>query len=285
MLDTVRPNGCRMSFLGLCVKRLANAAHCIERIFEGAGLLLTGRLPALLPPAALTKLIHTHYNRSYDDTYFRFTSTAQEWPLERWEEDVLARHNIVSGKILVLGTGIGRESIALAKRGLHVVGLDISRSALRMAVQLARTAAVPVTFVQADFLTLPARPANFDYILLPSIMYSSVTSRSWRQTWLRQLTSLLSPKGLTALQFLVDSEPSTRRKRVSETINQWLTKLPGTNRLYQPGDTCPQGHFLHTFQNEEELRQELSGTGVVLRELNWQGQYLVVAASSTERPK
>lgn len=274
-----------MSFLGFCLRRLANTAHCIGRIFEGAGQLLTGLLPALLPPAALTKLIHTHYNRNYDDTYTSFVNAAQRWPLEQWENEVLARHNIVSGKILVLGTGIGRESIALAKRGLHVVGLDISQSALRMAAQIARTAGVPVTFVQADFLAVPTHPAHFDYILLPSIMYSSIPSRSWRQTWLRQLTSLLSPKGLAILQFLVDFSPSTRRKRASETINQWLTRLPGTNRLYQLGDTCPQGHFLHAFQSEQELRQELSDSGVEVRELNWHGQYLVVAASSTKSPK
>jgi ubiquinone/menaquinone biosynthesis C-methylase UbiE len=274
-----------MFFLGLCVTRLADVAHWIGRVFERAGLLLTEMLPALLPPAALTKLIRTHYDQSYDDTYARFSGAQQEWPLEQWEQDVLARHHILSGNILVLGTGIGRESIALAKRGFHVIGLDISQSALRMAAQIARTAGVPVTFVQADFLALPARPAHFDYILLPSIMYSSIPSRSWRQAWLRQLTSLLAPKGLAALQFLIDSAPSTRRKRVSEAINQWLTRLPGTNRLYQPGDTCPQGHFLHAFQSEQELHQELSESGVVLRELNWQGQYLVVAASSTEGTK
>ena len=170
-------NGCGVSFLGLCVKHLANAAHCLGRIFGGAGLLLTGMLPALLPPAALTKLIRTHYDRSYDDTYTHFTTyAAQEWPLEQWEEVVLVRHQIVSGKILVLGTGIGRESIGLAKRGLQVVGLDISRSALRMGAQTARSSGVPVMFVQADFLALPTHPARFDYILLPSIMYSSIPS-------------------------------------------------------------------------------------------------------------
>ena len=274
-----------MSFLGLCVTHLANVAHWIGRIFEGASLLLTDMLPALLPPETLTKLVRTHYDRSYNDTYTRFTSTIQEWPLEQWEEEVLARHHIVSGKILVLGTGIGRESIAFAKRGLQVLGLDISLSALRMAAQNARTAGAPVTFVQADFLALPTHPARFDYILLPSIMYSSIPGRSWRQTWLRQLTSLLSLKGLAVLQFLVDSDPSTRRKRVSEVINQKLIRLPGANRLYQPGDTCPQGHFLHAFQSEQELRQELSESGVMLRELNWQGQYLVVAAPSTKSLK
>lgn len=202
-----------MSFLHPSVKRLASSAHCIGRIFEKAGLPLTVMLPAVLLPATLTKLIRSHYDRSYDDAYTRFSSTSQEWPLEQWEEEILVRYNIVSGRILVLGTGIGRESIALAKRGLLVVGLDISQSALRMAAHIAHTAGVTVTFVQADFLTLPTHPAQFDYILLPSIMYSSIPSRSWRQTWLQQLTGLLSPKGLAVLQFFVDSDPSSRRKK------------------------------------------------------------------------
>lgn len=274
-----------MSLFGLCVIRLAKAAHWIGSICEGASFLLTGMLPALFSPAALTKLVRAHYDRNYDDTLTRFTSTTEEWPLEQWEEDVLARHHIVSGNILVLGTGTGRESIALAKRGLHVVGLDISQSALRMAAQIARTSEAPVSFVQADFLALPTHPAHFDYILLPSVMYSAIPGRRCRQTWLRQLTRLLAPKGLAVLQFFADSDPSTRRKRVSETINQWLSRLPGANHLYQPGDTCPQGHFLHAFRSEQELRQELSECGIMLRELNWQGQYLVVAASSAESPK
>ena len=71
-----------MSFLGLCVKLLANVAQGIGRIFEEVSLLLTGMLPALLHSAALTKLIRTHYDHSYDDTYPRLTCAAQEWPLE-----------------------------------------------------------------------------------------------------------------------------------------------------------------------------------------------------------
>jgi ubiquinone/menaquinone biosynthesis C-methylase UbiE len=269
-----------VSFLALIVMRLAEAAYWIGGAFERAALLLTGTLPALLPPATLTTLIRAHYDRCYDDTSTRFINDSQEWPLEPWEAEVLARHYIQPGKLLVLGTGIGRESIAFAKRGFRVIGLDISRSALRVGACVAHRAGVPVTFVQADFLTLPAHPAGFDYILLPSIMYSSIPNRSRRQAWLRQLMTLLKPTGLAALQFLIDFDPASNRTRAVETINRWLMTLPGANRLYQPGDTCPQGHFLHAFQDEQELRQELSETGLVVRELNWRGQYMVLAAPS-----
>jgi hypothetical protein len=45
-----------MSFLSLCVKRLASAAHFIGRTLEGAGLLLTNMLPAFLPTAPFQSL-------------------------------------------------------------------------------------------------------------------------------------------------------------------------------------------------------------------------------------
>jgi hypothetical protein len=45
-----------MSFRNLCVKRHANAAHGIGRIFKNADLLLTNMLPTLLPPAPLESL-------------------------------------------------------------------------------------------------------------------------------------------------------------------------------------------------------------------------------------
>ena len=196
-----------MPLLALIVTHLAKVAHWMGRAFEGAALLLTDMLPALMPPATLTKLVCTHYERSYDDTYSHFTGAPQEWPLEQWELEVLARHHIASGKLLVLGTGIGRESIALAKRGFRVIGLDISRSALRIGAQITRTAGVPVMFVQAGFLALPTHPAHFDYILLPSIMYSSIPSRSWRQTWLRQLIGLLSPRDSPSSNFLLNLTP------------------------------------------------------------------------------
>ena len=56
-----------MPLLALIVTHLAKVAHWIGRAFEGAALLLTDMLPALLPPATLTKLIRTHYECSYND--------------------------------------------------------------------------------------------------------------------------------------------------------------------------------------------------------------------------
>jgi len=99
--------------------------------------LLTGTLPVLLSPTELTELIRNHYDDNYKDVAAHSPETCYKWALESWEEDVLARHKIKSGTILVLGAGVGRESIALAQRGFTVVGLDINRESLGVASQQA----------------------------------------------------------------------------------------------------------------------------------------------------
>ena len=54
-------------------------------------------------------------------------------------------------------------------------------------------------------------------------------------------------------------------------------KLPGANASYQPGDTCAQGHFLHLFATEEEIRSELTETKATIVALNWPNGFAVVS--------
>lgn len=265
-----------MRHVGLLIRHLAHLMNVIGGLFDRAGFFLNGLLPALLPPAELTNLIRAHYDRSYADAYARFSNDLYEWALESWEEEILVRHGILSGRVLVLGAGVGRESIALAKRDFRVVGLDINREALLTASRMAQNIGVPAAFVQADYLAIPTQPAQFDSILLSGIMYSAIPGRSRRQAWLRSLNCHLKDDGRAILNFLVDRWPPTRSRRLIETVNRLAVKFPGANTAYQPGDTCAQCHFLHAFQDEEEIREELVEAGVTVADLNWSRGFAVV---------
>jgi SAM-dependent methyltransferase len=107
-----------------------------------------------------------------------FAETCDKWTLESWEQDVLVRHKLTSGTILVLGAGVGRESIALAQRGFIVVGIDINRESLCVASQQAMAKGLQPLFAQADFLAIPIAPARGDYLFMSGIMYSSITAPS-----------------------------------------------------------------------------------------------------------
>ena len=266
-----------MFVVGWVLRLLAGGLDAIGSVFQRLAILLHSLLPALLSPADLMKLIKDHYDTSYAHTAPQFTTDVYEWALESWEQEVVQRHSIASGRILVLGAGVGREAIALAKRGLSVVGLDVNGVALQVATKTAQTSGVPAQFVQADFLHLPFTPAHFRYVIMSGIMYSSIPGRAQRQAWLANLLRHLAPEGLVILNFLIDHPPPSRIQRIGRAINRVLVALPGANRAYQPGDSCAQGHFLHAFQDESEIREELEEAGVQTHELNWRRGFAVVS--------
>jgi SAM-dependent methyltransferase len=199
-----------------------------------------------------------------------------DWTLEPWEEEVFIRHGIRPGRLLVLGAGVGRESIALAKAGFWVVGLDINRDALLTAARAALHSKASVSFVQGDFLSMPVGARLFDCLLLSGIMYSSLPGRDRRCAWLRSLTGHITPGGYIVLNFLADRWPATKSRRLVEVLNGLIMALPGANRTYQSGDTCVQGHFLHAFRDAKEIREELVGAGVTVADLDWSRGYAVV---------
>ena len=190
-----------MHLFGLVIRYVSNGCKRIGGAFFRITQLLDALLPALFSPTQLSKLIHVHYEDSYRDASGRYSAEAYGKGLYEWEEDVLARHKIVSGTTIVLGAGVGRESIELARRGLRVIGLDISQDALHLAALTARETSTPVTFVQASFYNIPTLPARVDYIFLSGIMYSSIPGRQARQAWLRRLRIHLRVGGLAILNY------------------------------------------------------------------------------------
>ncbi len=238
--------------------------------------LLTGILPALVPPAELIRRVQAHYGHTYRDAVTFYPDHSPIWTLEPWERDVIARHMEQKGTVLVLGTGVGRESIELAGQGYSVVGLDVQFAGLRRAQERARTTGVRIALVQASFLALPTLPGRFDYVWLPSVMYSAIPGRRERQDWLRSLRPHLTVRGRAILSFMIVREPETAIHRFTHRLAHRLMKLPGANTSYQDWDTCAQGHFLHLFATETEIRSELQETDATITTLNWPEGYAVV---------
>lgn len=250
-----------------CCELLASTLYHLASLFSGL-------LPALLSPAELSTRIIQNYQTVYEKEPLVYDIGDET--LEPWEITVVERHQIQSGSMLVMGSGWGREAIALARRGLTVVGIDTSLVAIKAAQRRAIEASVPARFHQASFLAPPYMPQCFDYILLASSMYSTIPTRSGRQAWLRALRRQLKPGGHVILSFALESYPRTGLKTVRTGLSLAVSKLPGTNHDYQPGDECLAGHFMHLFQTEEELRTELAGAGAVIKELRLAKGYAVL---------
>ena len=259
-----------MTLIGNLVKLLARSFKVMGDFFDRLSSLLNGLLPVLLSPRQISSLVKDHYQAVYTETRLK---TDLDWKedccLEPIETEILDRYHVNSGKMLVLGSGWGREAIAIARRGVAVVGMDTNFAAVHTAQELATAAGVSARFHQANLLKLPYARSSFDFVLLSSIMYSAIPSVSQRHAWLADLGRLLKPNGLVILSFLPERPPVSRLRRLSTSLNTALVKLPGTNRAYQPGDDWVGGHFVHWFKDLDEIRKELEGPGLTLLEINW----------------
>jgi len=233
-----------------------------------------GLLPALLSPSQLSTRVIRNYQTIYKQEP-RAYDRGDEL-LDPWEAVVVERYRIRSGRMLVMGSGWGREALALAHRGLTVVGIDTSFQAITPAQARARETSIPAHFHQASFLDLPYKPQSFDYVLLSSSMYSTIPGRSERQSWLRALRRQLKTGGYAILSFALESSPRTGLRTARTSLSIAASKLPGANHAYQPGDECPAGHFMHLFQTEDELRTELAETGATIHDLNPARGYAVL---------
>lgn len=241
---------------------------------------LYGVLPVLLPPDELTALTRTYYRRSYGGLERDFHADRYKWTLENWEETVAMKHLASNGTVVVLGAGLGRESIALAERGHRVIGLDDNYDGLHIAAARASASHLPVIFIQGDFRRLPIGNRQADCLFLSSVMYSAIPGRRQRQECIRQFLRVLRQEGKIVLNFLISHEWQTKSHRLIASVNRWFLKLPGSNQDYQLGDFCSHSHFMHAFLDETELRAELTEAGAIILELNWMEGYAVIASRS-----
>jgi len=267
--------------LGHIVRLLTKPFQWVGYCFLRLSAFLEGLLPALLPPAELSRLTREQYLPRYADTRWSTTDSALqnagENTLDAWECEVLERHGLRAGRMLVMGSGTGRDAIGIARRGMSVVGMDSSFDALLLARRLAGFQGIPLRLHQGDFLVLPYAAGSFDYALLSATMYSAIPGRAGRQAWLRNLARVLVPGGLAILSFLPARHAPGKVRTLCSHLNRLLVKLPGANRAYQTGDDCTGGHFLHTFQDETEIRDELESTGASIREFDWRRGFAVLA--------
>ena len=97
----------------------------------------------------------------------RYQAELEDW-LARSPRQLLLDHAGLlpeNGLALDAASGVGHSSLFLARRGLHVVALDISRVALRAAARAAHQHNLPVYPAVYDLASLWFPPACFDVIL------------------------------------------------------------------------------------------------------------------------
>lgn len=102
-------------------------------------------------------------------------------------------------RVLDIGCGAGRVTLALAPRGYAVDGLDITAAMVQAARALAAQHGLRAAFVQADLCALPLAAGSYDLALIFIAALQHVAERGRRRDALRQVGLALRPGGVLIL--------------------------------------------------------------------------------------
>ena len=97
-------------------------------------------------------------------------------------------------KILDACCGVGRHSIELAKRGLRVTGIDITKSFLEAAGLSAEAEGVAVDFIESDILRYTATN-TFDHVINMYTSFGYFESEDDNALFLKNMRANLKPGG------------------------------------------------------------------------------------------
>ncbi len=126
---------------------------------------------------------------AWDESY------RQEHP--RWRGPSDLDLSGLKGRVLELGCGDGKTAIALVEKGLEVVGLDTSRTALLILSK--RVVSERLSLVQADGLDLPFGEASFD--CLASVHFLDHLLSGERGYAVEEMRRVLKPGGVIIGRF------------------------------------------------------------------------------------
>jgi SAM-dependent methyltransferase len=103
------------------------------------------------------------------------------------------------GRVLVIGSGSGKECFALAAAGWCATGLDFAPAMVAAAREEATRRGVDVEFVAGDARTQEFPEGHWHCVLFSYDVYSFVPRRAEREKLLRHIRGWLAPEGVVLL--------------------------------------------------------------------------------------
>jgi SAM-dependent methyltransferase len=133
-------------------------------------------------------------NVEYDKYYQTENLFGEPYPeLIKFYSEIL-----VKGKLLDLGCGQGRDSIALAKLGFDVTGIDNSKVGIDQLNRIAKSENLPLIGIVADIYSY-SKFDEFDFILLDSMFHFGKRKRNKETDFLIRVIKDAKPNALITI--------------------------------------------------------------------------------------
>jgi SAM-dependent methyltransferase len=197
--------------------------------------------------------------------HFAASDAAVAAGLMCWEEELVARFVNPDDDVLLVGSGPGRDLIALAGKGYRVMGVEPARRAIATARHHLEKRGLCADIIEGFFEDV-ALPRRFDVILFSYCCYSFIPGSRRRIAALRKAGGHLTAGGRILVSYL--SEPSghpalIQCARFAATVSgsDWRPERGDTVHPVHP--TLPLFHYEHAFR-PGEIDSEVVAAGLRL---------------------
>lgn len=182
------------------------------------------------------------------------------------EQSIVERHLPAGARVLVVGSGTGRELLALQDRGCIVTGIDPSARALDVCRQHFERNGRHATLIHGFFEDVGVA-GPFDAVLFSYYCYSLIPMAARRVEVLRKAVAMLAPGGRILLSYEIEGRPGlllTLLARCSGAIarSDWRAEAGDLLQREPRGLPGIRYSYEHIF-TPRELAAELAAAGLV----------------------
>ena len=174
-----------------------------------------------------------------------------------WERTVFAEFVKPTDRILLVGSGSGRDLLALRKAGHQVVGVEPSPVPVERSKQLLRDNGFSVDIV-AERFEHAELPGKFDVIVFSWLCYGYILGAAERSATLVKAAAHLNPNGRIVISYIGVDRPQACR---AVTLARFSSSLTGADWRAERND-----HFIPDADRELYAYQHSFGPGELQEE-------------------
>jgi SAM-dependent methyltransferase len=205
--------------------------------------------------------------------------------LTRWEEEMIARFVTWDDDVLLVGSGPGRDLVALVERGYRVTAVEPARRAIATCRRQLEVRGLSAEIIEG-FVEDVALPRRFDVILFSGCCYNFIPESCRRIAALRKAADHLTPRGRILVNFM--NAPSGHPVLIQ--LARLAARVTGSDWHPEAGDVVlpvdpaqPLFHYEHPFK-PGEIESEASAAGLrTANRLEFPGTPFVVLEPADRR--
>jgi SAM-dependent methyltransferase len=185
-----------------------------------------------------------------------------------WEADLVARFMTPQDLVLLVGSGPGRDLVALAGKGYRVTGVEPARRATATARRHLKSRGLSADIIEGFFEDVDV-PKAFDVIIFSYCCYSFIPESGRRIGVLRKAAAHLADGGRIILSYMVHQSGHPvwiRLARIAATVSSSDWHPERGDVLHSLDPAQPLFYYEHPFQPGEIDAEALAaGLRVVYR--------------------